>query len=306
VVPDAAAGRPVTKAVARAATAVSGTADVLVLAERPDATVVRSGAVVAKAHAAGTDDRALAARLAVAAHPLLHGIFLPPSASHPVAHAHGRPVTVWPLGEPVDRDDPDSAPWEAAGSLLAHLHRVPTVTLPGPPPPMAGPAKAAHAVTRMRTTAPDPVLLKAWERLPAWARNEAPSPGSHTLCHGDLHLGQLVRHPACGAGHWLLIDVDDLGLGEPSWDLSRPAMWFAAGVLAPTVWARFLGAYRAAGGPAVPADGDPWPRLDTAARALAVQTAARAAVRAVEEDRPLDETEQAVRDACARIAEVSC
>jgi aminoglycoside phosphotransferase (APT) family kinase protein len=296
----------VTDAVARVALAASGTADIRVVAERPDATVVRSGGVVAKAHAAGTDNRELAVRLAVAAHPLLHGIFLPPSAKDPVAHVAGRPVTVWPFGEPVNRHDPDAAPWEAAGGLLARLHRVPTGALPQPTPPMAGPAKAARAVARMRAAAPDPVLSRAWERLPDWARNEALSPKPRTLCHGDLHLGQLVRHPAPGNGHWLLIDIDDIGLGAPSWDLARPAVWFAAGVLAPAAWSRFLGAYRAGGGPAIPADGDPWPHLDTAARALAVQTAARAAVKAAEEGRALDETERAIRDACARIADVSC
>jgi hypothetical protein len=343
--------------------AVSGASDTWTLAERPDATVIRSGAVVAKAHAVDTDPRALAARLRVAAHPLLHGILLPPLpgegappdivlpdvtppltvppvavpaqtahtvppgtappdrgvlpaapleafaagfAARPTALPGGRPVTLWPLGEPVDPDGSDAAqPWEAVGGLLARLHTVPVATLPGPLPVMRGPAKAARAVARMRTVAADPVVLRAWGLLPAWARDEAPQPRARALCHGDLHLGQLVRYPA-PVGTWLLIDVDDLGLGEPAWDLARPAMWFAAGLLAPDAWVRFLGAYRGADGPAVPAVGDPWPYLDVPARALAVQTAAIAVTKAAAEGRVLDEAEHAVRAACARMAEVSC
>ncbi|NDZ99061.1 phosphotransferase, partial [Streptomyces sp. SID10116] len=122
------------------------------------------------------------------------------------------------------------------------------------------------------------------------------------LCHGDLHLGQLVRGPD---GRWLLIDVDDLGVGDPAWDLARPAAWFACGLLSPQEWTRFLDAYRDAGGPAVPADGaDPWSTLDVPARALTVQTAALVIVKAVAADRPLDEVEQALVDACARMSGV--
>ncbi|MEU8531076.1 hypothetical protein AB0C77_36680, partial [Streptomyces sp. NPDC048629] len=131
----------------------------------------------------------------------------------------------------------------------------------------------------------------------------APLTGSGEVYLVDLHLGQLVRHPAPD-GPWLLIDVDDLGLGEPAWDLARPAAWYAAGILPPEIWSDFLGAYRASGGPAVPADGDPWPQLDVPARALTVQTAALALVKSTEEDRPLDEVEQVMIDTCARIASV--
>src|SRR5690606_30420408 len=62
--------------------------------------------------------------------------------------------------------------------------------------------------------------------------------------------------------------------------------------------------YRAARGPAVPVAGDPWPALDVPARALTVQTAARMIVKSAADGRPLDEVEQCVVDACARIAAV--
>jgi aminoglycoside phosphotransferase (APT) family kinase protein len=293
---------------------VSGMArDIAVLAERGDSTVVRFGDTVFKAHAPGTDREALALRLAVAAHPLLAGTLLAPLPLPPqsptAASTDSRPVTAWPYGEPVARDtEPEAAPWEAAAGLLARLHSIPPAPLTGgrPLPPMRGPAKAARAVARMRATGrPDAAVLKAWSLLPGWARDEVPQPPDRrALCHGDLHLGQLVRHPA-PYGAWRLIDVDDLGVGDPAWDLARPAMWFAAGVLEPGLWARFLGGYRAAGGTAVPADGDPWPYLDVPARALSVQTAAIAVAKCAEEGRVLDETEQAVLGACRRIAEVS-
>ncbi|MFH9549742.1 phosphotransferase family protein [Streptomyces sp. NPDC051445] len=271
-----------------------------VLADRPDATVVRHADTVAKAHAPGTDATGLAPRLALAAR--LPGILLPPLT--PTATSlHGRLVTFWPYGTPVDPDDPDTAPWEAAGILLARLHRTPApAALPG----MRGPAKAAHAVARLRTAGAHPAVapvLSAWRALPAWARAEAPMPDTTTLCHGDLHLGQLVRHPAPD-GPWRLIDVDDLGVGVPAWDLARPAAWYACGLLPPEEWTRFLAAYRAGGGPAVPEDGDPWAALDVPARALTVQTAARAVTKSVAQERVLDEVEQCLVDACARMGSV--
>ncbi|WP_405579476.1 phosphotransferase family protein [Streptomyces sp. NBC_01092] len=270
------------------------------LAERPDATVVRHADTVAKAHAPDITLPDLAPRLAAATR--LPEIFLPPLTPIPV-DLHDRPVSFWPYGTPVDPQDPDAAPWEAVATLLARLHRTPAAT---PLPPMRGPAKAALALSRLRVAtdgSPATAVLRAWDTLPAWARDEAPQPDTATLCHGDLHLGQLVRHPAPD-GPWRLIDVDDLGVGAAAWDLGRPAAWFACGLLPPDEWHRFLTAYRAAGGSAVPGDGDPWPALDVPARALTVQTAARAITKAAAEGRPLDEVEQALVDACDRMASV--
>ncbi|MET8679780.1 aminoglycoside phosphotransferase family protein [Streptomyces sp. NPDC004647] len=285
--------------------------EAVVLADRPDGTVVRVGPIVSKAHAPGTDRAALTARLRVAAHPRLTGVLLPPlpvsgdGGLTDVLH-DGRPASLWPLGAPVAPDDPDAAPWEEAAALLARLHSVPLSALPGPLPPMRGPAKVARAAARLRAVVPSPAgetVLRAWARLPAWSRDEATPPPCERLCHGDLHLGQLVRHPVPD-GPWLLIDVDDLGFGDPAWDLARPAAWYASGLLPPDTWQRFLAAYRSHAGPALRTEGDPWPQLDIPARALTVQSAALALVRADTERRAPDEVEQALVDACARIVQL--
>jgi hypothetical protein len=52
--------------------------------------------------------------------------------------------------------------------------------------------------------------------------------------------------------------VDDLGVGDPAWDLARPAGFWAAGLIPDDDWAAFLQSFRDAEGPAVP-PGDPWP-----------------------------------------------
>ncbi|MFE2169598.1 phosphotransferase family protein [Streptomyces sp. NPDC059447] len=280
------------------------------LADRDDGTVVRCGEVVAKAHAGDADHEALAVRLRIAGHQALGGVLLPPLLPVP-GRVQDRPVSLWPYGAPVDPQRPEEAPWEATAALLAALHRTPLAALPGPLPPMRGPAKLARALDRLGRAEKLPAgpdqgevrsVRAAAATLPAWARGEAQAPPGGTLCHGDLHLGQLVRYPA-PQGPWFLIDVDDLGLGTPTWDLGRPAAWFAAGLLDPGAWQRFLDAYRAAGGPAAgPPDTDPWPELDLAARALTVQTAALALAKAAEGRRRLDEGERLMVDACGRIA----
>ncbi|MBO8190748.1 aminoglycoside phosphotransferase family protein [Streptomyces oryzae] len=294
-----------------------------VVAERADATVVRVGDRVAKAHAPDAEAAPLDVRVRVAAAATYRGVLLPPaSSSGTVPLPGGRAGSVWPYGAPVDPDDAAAAPWEAAGELLARLHTAPLpplAQLPGPLPPMRGPAKALRALTRMRTAPPGAhaaaadAVERAWAVLPPWCRDEERPPEARILCHGDFHLGQLVRHPPPD-GPWHLIDVDDLGLGDPAWDLARPACWYAAGLLPPTAWDRFFAAYartlRTAGAPRASstlrglAGPDPWRYLDAPARALTVQSAALGVAKARTEGRSLDEAEEACVAACARIADL--
>ncbi|GII93711.1 phosphotransferase family protein [Sinosporangium siamense] len=268
--------------------------DAVVVPTRPDVVIVRAGDVVVKAHAPGMEPGPLRMRMRATAAPAMSGVLLPP-LSVEVTETHDRLVTVWPAGEPVDQSDPDAAPWEEAARLLAALHSVPAEALP-PLPPAHGPRRAAGLVAALTGDGPEErVIRRAFATLPPEARGERPHPRP-AVTHGDWHMGQLVRR-----GDWILIDVDDLGLGDQAWDLARPAAWFAIGLLERSQWERFLGSYLAAGSPALGDGADPWARLDIPARALSAQLAAAAVAKAREQFRPLDEVDALLVDTCARI-----
>lgn len=269
-------------------------AEPVTLYDRHGVLVVRVGDVAVKTHQADRDNGpALTRRLAVAAE--LPELLLTPNG--PPRHVLGRVVTVWPYGEPVSPDDP---PWEEGARLLARLH---TTSPRGQTPPLWGrPSRAARVVAKLGTSGDDAEIRRAFGTLPAWIRGDEPPPTPRqvTLTHGDWHLGQLV---SLSDKTWRLIDIEDLGLGDPAWDLARPAALFSAGVLPGADWARFLNAYRASGGPAVPANGGEWDALDVPARTLAIQIAATCVISAREENRSLDELESALVDTCRRISD---
>jgi Phosphotransferase enzyme family len=226
------------------------------------AEIVVDGDVVYKLHRPGTNPRTLTVRLGIAARsdcllsPLL-------TAAEPVGN---RWRTRWPRVETVV-PQPDCVPWAEAGGQLARLHREP---LPQRVPPHGWPQRMRRAVDLLRGGG-DPVIRRAAERLPdaVWRASSPERPA--TLVHGDWHLGQLGRRDA--QAPWVLIDVDDLGVGDPAWDLARPAGFWAAGLIPDDDWTLFIDAYRAASGPALP-DGDPWPVLEPFARAAVLQAAA--------------------------------
>ncbi|MFI6394230.1 phosphotransferase [Nonomuraea sp. NPDC050547] len=274
-----------TEELARVAADYGGTGAPDVHPSRTDVVVVRRGEVVVKAHSVRDDPVLLAPRLRAAGAAALSGIMLAPLDTE-VLDVAGRAVTVWPAGQTVD---PDTAPWEEGARLLARLHAVPLPVV-SPLPEAGGPARAARAVRRMAGDGPVEQLIRM-----TFAGLPEPEPAPGLLTHGDWHLGQLVRRE-----RWLLIDIDDLGVGDPVWDLARPAAWYAAGLLEAPVWDRFLGAYLASGGPALdPAD--PWARLDVPTRALTAQLAAVAVVNAARDGRELDEVEHSLIEACDRI-----
>ncbi|WP_437573351.1 aminoglycoside phosphotransferase family protein [Sorangium sp. So ce887] len=225
-----------------------------------------------------------------------------------------------------------------------HATALDAVAPAGRLPRAGAPGRVARAMARLRAAGRTPASIAVEEAFaglaPPARGGTTESSGSQgarrrgerndVLVHGDFHLGQVVRLTdarAAGAGRhdggaagprdasredlrglreegFRLIDIDDLGVGDPAWDLARPAAWYAAGLLPPEVWWRFLSAYRASGGCAVPAEGDPWPALDAPARALAVQSAALAVAAASRDGRPLDEVETALVDACRRMVRV--
>ncbi|MDQ2582564.1 phosphotransferase family protein [Saccharothrix yanglingensis] len=264
-----------------------------VLAVRGDVVVVRVGDVVLKAHERGTDPVVLADRLRLAADPRLADLLLPPlplgGAPGP-AVVLGRVVTAWPVGTPVPQAEPEDLPMEAAGRMLAALHRFTAADFAPPVPPAGAVPRMVRAVRDLALDSPAAALVRrAFATLP-----ELPAGGA-AVVHGDWHLGQLVERDG-----YRLIDLDDLGAGDPAWDLARPAALHLSGVLDARAWGRLLGAYLDAGGPGVPA-GDPWSALEVPARALVVQMAARALSAAERDGTDLNSAQEALIDACGRI-----
>ncbi|WUI02030.1 aminoglycoside phosphotransferase family protein [Spirillospora sp. NBC_00431] len=255
--------------------------------------MVRVGDLAVKAHQADREHGApFLARIRVAG--TVPDVLVGPLG--PPVDVDGRTVTVYRYGEPVDPRQ--NLPWEEGARLLAELH---SAAVPADTPSWGRPTRVARRVSELGHGPAEDEVRRAFATLPAWIRGEGEKPPEMAECliHGDWHLGQMVR---AQDGQWRLIDIEDLGRGDPAWDLARPAALYSAGVLPPDEWRRFLGAYTAAGGPAVPANGDPWTALDVPARSLAIQIAATCVISAEREDRPLDGPEQAMIDACGRIS----
>lgn len=297
--------RSVARIAAGAQAISAGPREAELLFARGDVFVMRLGSVVAKAHAASTARSELAARLALLHRPEVAALFAGLLADDAI-EVEGRLVTLWTAGRPVDPTDPDAVPWAAAASLLARLHRA-AIDSTSHVPMHGGARRLAELVGRIGAldapAAED--VRRAYASLPPSLREGAP-PADATLVHGDFHLGQLVEvaPPVTSPGvegPWRLIDIDDLGVGDPAWDLARPAAWVAAGVLDPEAFRRFVEAYASAGGPGVDPK-NPWARLDIPARALTVQCAAVALSAAAEQARALTEVEEAFVEACPRIA----
>jgi hypothetical protein len=226
------------------------------LITRSGAAIVIDGDVVHKLHRPGTDPQALRRRLRVAAR---SDCLLAPLDVEPDL-VGDRWRTRWPLVETVPLQ-PDAVPWAEAGGLVARLHSEPVGVLALP---NGGPDRLARALARLGDGPDADVIRRAASGLTVPSTAGRPV----TLVHGDFHLGQLGWR-----GTWVLIDVDDLGVGDPAADLARPAGFWAAGLLPDTDWHRFLDGYRDADGPALP-PGDPWPVLEPFARAAVVAAAA--------------------------------
>jgi Ser/Thr protein kinase RdoA (MazF antagonist) len=254
---------------ARLAAEFGGSGELRTAASPSGAVIAYAGPVVVKVHHVRTDPTLLRARLLAAADLRLADVLVAPvsTAVHPAPD--GRSTTIWPCQEVLSPTE-DRPPWAAAGRLLARLHRAerePIASLPALSPVV----RLQRALSGVPSSAGDAsLLLRVGSGIVAEA---ATAPAGRQLVHGDWHLGQLGRDPG---GGWRLLDIDDLGRGDPVWDLARPAGFWAAGLLSNADWDAFMTAYRGADGPAVPTDGDPWSRLDLPARAAVVAAACRA------------------------------
>lgn len=218
--------------------------------------------VIVKLHGAGTDAGRLARRLHSIGAVDMDRLWIQPLRFAPIPAPGERLATIWPRVTVLSTID--HPPWTDVGTLLARLHLMP-VTVDAPR--LGGHSRLARAVAELRRPGRESLGWLAG-RGDDLARRLADPPRT-TLAHGDFHLGQLGHTPLRRS--WKLLDVDDFGVGDPAWDLARPAGFWKAGLLDEDSWATLLGAYRDAGGPAVPPTGDPWPALElTAAAALVV------------------------------------
>lgn len=249
---------------------------------RSGAEIDIDGDVVHKLHRAGTDPRLLTQRLRIAdaSEALLSPLSVVPQ------RVGERWLTRWPRVETLVAE-PESAPWAEAAAVLTALHTE-GVTVRGPA--HGWPHRLRRAVDNLRGR-PGPAhrtVRAAAANLPdvVWRAGSPCRPV--TLVHGDWHLGQLGWAPA----GWQLIDIDDVGVGDPVWDLARPAGFWAAGLIPDGDWATFLDAYD---GPALPG-GDPWVVLEPFARAAVIHSAASGLAHGDDDD-----AQHALVEACARM-----
>ncbi|MDR1834040.1 MAG: aminoglycoside phosphotransferase family protein [Propionibacteriaceae bacterium] len=239
--------------------------DVVTRPQRPEqAKVFICGGVVVKVHAPGTRRADLTARLAAIEAVELDRVWLLPLSGRPLPAPDERLATIWPRATLVSTvEDP---PWEDAGALLARLHQADARRLPKLPA-HGGVLRFERAVRAARGISAEPWLGELGEGL---LRRFHKSKLKY-LVHGSFHLGQL-GHPLLSRP-WRLLDPDDLGLGDPAWDLARPAALFRLGRLPEGAWSRFTRAYQAGGGPALPQGADPLDALADVAQASLLITA---------------------------------
>ena len=257
------------------------------IAPEPAQVYICAGVIV-KLHGRFTDRARLARRLHCISGPDIDRLWIQPLLLRPIDGPDGRLATVWPrvtVLASIDRP-----PWSDAGRLLARLHSMPVTD---DPPRLGGHTRLARTISWLATEGPADLawLIEVGQAL----ADQLAQPAHTTLAHGDFHLGQLGHTPLRRS--WKLLDVDDFGVGDPAWDLSRVAGFQAAGLLPDDAWDAFITAYREAAGPAIPADGDPWPRLRATAQASLVIAAAQQV-----RSGPDPAAATALLDACARLS----
>lgn len=231
-----------------------------------DAELYAGARLVLKVHRPGTDRTQLEQRVSAARQ--LGRWLLPPATETVLTAPDGRLGTIWPRVAVLGRREAVQ-PWAEAGAVLAGLHSASPPRLPAVDPRTR---LQAALSTLAAVASPEAVLVRTLGeellgRRLEWRRG--------SVVHGDWHLGQLGRLETTEGARLVLLDVDDLGTGDPAWDLGRPAGLWAAGLLADEDWIAFLDAYRDAGGRAVPDRDRPWHRLEEPARAAVLTATAR-------------------------------
>lgn len=275
---------------------VTGSSLVTREATRSGALLLGCGQVVVKVHSRRTNRRDLQARLAATCHPVVRHWLLAPLVSEVLSTPdRSRCVTVWPTVDVVDPESLDH-PWQEGAALLAGLHRT------DPPfrlPEHGGRRRLTRSLERLLHAGIRTSEVGFLVRLGTLLVEEAAAVSTDRprLVHGDWHLGQMGR--CRRTNQWRLIDIDDLGLGDPAWDLGRPAGFWATGLLGDETWDQFLNRYRQRGGPGVPVGGDPWRSLDLPARCAVFVAATRLVL---EPDVTGDGDVGALLAACRRMA----
>ncbi len=281
-----------------------------VLSARSERTLFRFDDEVIKIHARETLAEELDARLELISRSPWNQIFLQPIKSQSQTLRQGRIMSQWPFAEALTISE-DEIPWHKCGKLLAELHQIPIAVNNFPfSLPIATAAKRwQKSIAELKSLNFIDHRLKApWliveEMTAKLTLPKIYSARTHWI-HGDWHLGQLVREKSEQKSEMnlKLIDIEDMGLGHPVWDLARPGAFYAAGLLDPEDWSSFLNSYLTAGGPAFQARRNEtfWEILGPAVEVLSLQCAAVGLRKAYLEERSLGDDEQAFIETCARI-----
>jgi len=222
--------------------------------------------VVLTRHPDGTSRSDLTARLTAASTDPVRAVFAAPLLGVAAAAPDGHLLSLTPRTDPLPPEMPP--PWREAGSLLARLHRM---VAPATLPTHAGKERLAESVAEAATLKPGGstdilrelgmTLLDTWPDL-TW----------RAVVHGDWGLGKLARLP--GTTTLVLTEPWSLGLGDPAWDLGRPAGLWAAGLLDEHSWSEFVAGYSEGEG-AFPGVKIPWESLEHPARGAVFRAAVR-------------------------------
>ena len=151
--------------------------------------------------------------------------------------------TRWPRVETVV-PQPECVPWADAGQLLARLHGE---AIPRRVPPMAGRSGCGAPSMHCGTHTDDTIRPRGSATARRSVAGRVPGSADARSCTATGTSASSVGGRPRRA--WVLIDVDDLGVGDPAWDLARPAGFWAAGLIPDADWTMFFDAYREAADP---------------------------------------------------------